>query len=87
MSESHGVRELGRGGGGVTERNRSVDGGSPFCGVHVLPRPPHAVDLAVMEVKPWVTCSLLAQSFVKLRQGVVPGEVKKSEPGSAPTVK
>jgi hypothetical protein len=60
VSESHSVGELGCRSGGVTESDSAVDGGSPLRGVHVLPSPPHTVDLAVMEVEVWVTCWLLA---------------------------
>jgi hypothetical protein len=62
MSESHGVGELGGRGGRVTQGNRSVDGIGPVGRVQVLPRPPHAVDLGVVEVEVWVTCFVVSRT-------------------------
>ena len=62
MSESHGVGELGGRGGRVTQGNRSVDGIGPVGRVQVLPRPPHTVDLGVVEVKVWVTCFVVSRT-------------------------
>jgi hypothetical protein len=60
--ESHVVGELGFRGSGVRNDSGTVDGVRALSGVHVLPRPPDAVDLAVVEEEPWVTYTMLVAS-------------------------
>jgi hypothetical protein len=54
VTQGHCVTELCGRGCWVTESNGSVDGVRAVRRVQVLPGPPHAVDLRVMEVEPRV---------------------------------
>jgi hypothetical protein len=52
IAQVHRVAELRGWCGRVTKSNGTVDGICAARGIHVLPSPPHAVNLRVVEVEP-----------------------------------
>jgi hypothetical protein len=88
VSQRHRITELRGRRGRVSKRDGTVDGACAVRGVHILPGPPDAVDLRVVKVEPIrVSVPIPVQDKLDVTYQGSPGEVKKSEPGSPPTVK
>jgi hypothetical protein len=88
VAQSHRITEFRSRRCGVPKGDGTVDGVSAARGVEVLPSPPHTVNLRMVEIEPMrVSATIPIEAKHDVTYHGSPGEVKKSEPGSPPTVK
>jgi len=74
IAKRHCVGELSLGCGRCCDDGSSVNSIGALGRVHVLPGPPNTVDLTVVEVEPWITCSWLADGTEMRSKTAVSGD-------------